>query len=312
MTRLDVDVPAIAAQCSAIAALRHHFARDVAEGRARIRAAVAHARDASGAAEQDVSSAAHALDAVPADEDDSDARNRLAEALDRAARADHRLQSAEAAAARAWCALDRSAMHFDSAAGRAWRQLDAQVTLFRQAWNVRLDPAPDTASSSPSARTPAAPPSAMGAAPDGPPMPTPPLPHGLEWVPLAALPAAEFPDDLPFTRDVARDQMTAMMRTFRLRVLPRLARDGTTGREDLARVDRAAGRDPAQAPTDTANLGFAWDCLLGSGAREDDLIVIDVGYDGALSFNSGRHRALVARALGWSHVPARVRRRPAG
>jgi hypothetical protein len=105
-----------------------------------------------------------------------------------------------------------------------------------------------------------------------------------------------------------RDRMAAMMTAFQTGVAPLLAASQPVNRDRLVRMDRAAGLDAVADPANSRSLALAADCLLGWGMPSDDLIAVTppAAAGGTYGWTSGRHRALLARELGWTHVPARV------
>ncbi len=93
--------------------------------------------------------------------------------------------------------------------------------------------------------------------------------------------------------------MEAGLRAFAQDLLPRM-RAGTATRDELAALDRADGRDTGGLirPDNLANLH---DVFFGS-----DPIAVSPLSTGSYDISSGRHRIEIARALGWTHIPARL------
>ena len=72
------------------------------------------------------------------------------------------------------------------------------------------------------------------------------------------------------------------------------------GRNQLEQLDRLAGRNSSPH-----GLVFAWECMIGG----NEPIVVNAPHPltgPSFGWTSGRHRALVARQLGWTHLPVRV------
>lgn len=212
--------------------------------------------------------------------------------------------SVEAAARAAKLALDRLLRDADQRIGKASRQIADQLGL-RQAYWGGADRVGAQLSGLGSRNGADA---APALPPQSPPAELPVLPHEMMWVPLARLDWREVPEDLHFDV-VGRDDIARMMQTFHRDVLPVLSRGQAVDRDGLRRLDMIAGLDPDGRPTDQRNRVLAWDLMIGNGQRHDDVIVLDAPQSeaGCFGFQNGRHRALVARDLGWTHVPARVR-----
>ena len=129
----------------------------------------------------------------------------------------------------------------------------------------------------------------------------PVLPSGMQWIALIDLNWDEVPNDLIF-KHAPQDQMEAMMRRFADDILPLLRDPRGASRDDLIQLDKIGGRGSAAA---WQTLAFAWDCLIG----DNDPVVLNApssSTGGHYGWTSGRHRALVARRLGWTHIPAKV------
>lgn len=127
----------------------------------------------------------------------------------------------------------------------------------------------------------------------------PPLPRGMQWVPLDSLIWHDPPETLVFEK-ASRSDIGLMMQTFADAIMPMLAVDRNLDADFLAQQDAVRRKQPG----DPDSLLGTWERLV-SGS---DPIVLsrDGGESGRFTFNSGRHRALVARDLGWTHVPAYV------
>lgn len=127
----------------------------------------------------------------------------------------------------------------------------------------------------------------------------PPLPRGMQWVPVDSLIWDEPPEALVFKK-ASRDDIAVMMRTFADVIMPMLTVDRNLSADFLARQDAQVGRQTG----DPDSLLGTWERLV-SGS-DPIALVHDHRANGRYGFNSGRHRALVARDMGWTHVPAFV------
>ncbi|WP_209428304.1 hypothetical protein [Pararhodobacter sp. SW119] len=131
----------------------------------------------------------------------------------------------------------------------------------------------------------------------------PPLPRKMQWVPINEIDEALLPNDLEFKK-APHAEMKAMMQVFRDSVLPALDENPSLTADDFA-ASRAEERDSM-----STTPRFAYECMLGSFGTSD-VIVLDGQREkeiGKMGITSGRHRILIAKELGWSHVPARVLR----
>ena len=135
----------------------------------------------------------------------------------------------------------------------------------------------------------------------------PVLPRNLQWVSVDEVDWSEAPSDLGF-RKVSREKIVQMLRTFERDLLPVLAQTPDITPSRLAEMDRQLGRVPTTDGVRSDSLEFCFGYLIGT-VRESDLIVMDVMKSEVgrrYGFTSGRHRALVAKELGWKFIPARV------
>jgi len=130
----------------------------------------------------------------------------------------------------------------------------------------------------------------------------PALPNGMSWVPIEALDWKEVDDDLEFKKAGEAD-ISAMLTVFEREVLPLLARDPPADWFELSEMDRRDGRT---APT--TGRAFAYEFMIGQN-RQSDVVAVDApraSQDEHYGWESGRHRTLIARRLGWKFMPARV------
>jgi|GEM_PF-2810995 len=129
----------------------------------------------------------------------------------------------------------------------------------------------------------------------------PPLPNGLTWVPVDRLDWSAVPDDLAFEK-ANHDDIAAMLQVFERDVLPAVTAQGLQ-HSDLVALDRQDGR-----VTGATSRAFAYEYMIGMG-RASDVIAINAPHlltGNRATWESGRHRAMVAKELGWNFVPARV------
>lgn len=122
----------------------------------------------------------------------------------------------------------------------------------------------------------------------------PPLPGGYAWIPIAGLPS-----EPELEWGAGRATIEQGLRTFAAELLPRL-RDGLLSRDDLVEFDRANGRDEGGLvyPDSLANVR---DMFFGS-----EPVAVSPLPGGSFDVTNGRHRIEAARALGWTHLPARL------
>lgn len=136
----------------------------------------------------------------------------------------------------------------------------------------------------------------------------PSLPKDIQWVPMSRINWEQVPAGLEY-KYISRDNMETMLKTFERDLLPVLARNPHVTLEELAEVDRALDRVDPDGFVSSDSLTLSFESMIGT-VRVGDVVVLDKvpGASGELvfEFSSGRHRALIARALGWKHLPARV------
>lgn len=129
----------------------------------------------------------------------------------------------------------------------------------------------------------------------------PPLPNGLTWVSVDRLDWSAVPDDMAFEK-AKRDDIAAMLLVFERDVLPAVTTEGLQ-HSDLVALDRLDGR-----VSGATSRAFAYEFMIGVG-RASDVIAINAPHvltGNRATWESGRHRAMVAKELGWTFVPARV------
>lgn len=129
----------------------------------------------------------------------------------------------------------------------------------------------------------------------------PPLPNGLTWVPVDRLDWSSIPEDIAFKK-AKHDEIAAMLEVFEREVLPAVFAQGLQ-HNDLVNMDRRDGRTIG-----ASSRAFAYEYMIGFG-RSSDVIAVNAPHaitGNRVTWESGRHRAMVARELGWNFVPARV------
>jgi hypothetical protein len=127
----------------------------------------------------------------------------------------------------------------------------------------------------------------------------PVLPPGMMWVAIDDLDWGSVPDDLQFKKG-SMDDIAAMLARFAEEIMPMMRDPRGISRSQLEQLDRLAGRTGSPQ-----GLVFAWECMIGG----NEPIVVNAPHHltgPSFGWTSGRHRALVARQLGWTHLPARV------
>jgi flagellar biosynthesis chaperone FliJ len=129
----------------------------------------------------------------------------------------------------------------------------------------------------------------------------PPLPRKMQWVPIEDIDETLLPIGLEFKK-APHAEMKAMMLVFQGSVLPALANNPSLIPDDFS------GGVGEESTSMSTTPRFAYECMLGSFGSSD-VIVLDgkQGCEiGKMGITSGRHRILIAKELGWSHIPARV------
>lgn len=127
----------------------------------------------------------------------------------------------------------------------------------------------------------------------------PPLPNGLVWVPIEQLDWDKVPDDISFDK-APRESMEAMLLLFSREILPMLGGRREVTRDYLQRLDQRLGNGSG-----AGSLTFTWECMVGGL----EPITLDKPHSltgRKYGWTYGRHRALLAKAMGWTHVPAKV------
>lgn len=130
----------------------------------------------------------------------------------------------------------------------------------------------------------------------------PELPNGLKWVSVDDLDWQGVDHSLEFKKASETD-IAAMMKVFERDLLPLLRSNPRISVEGLVKMDQEDGRSSA-----TAGRSFAYEFLIGTTSGSDVIAVEQSphGAGGRYFWQSGRHRALVAKKLGWQYVPARI------
>lgn len=173
-------------------------------------------------------------------------------------------------------------------------ELDAVMPLYRKYAAIAYSASGTTTAAGAHGATPA-----TGGGASSKSQSTPPLPGGMKWIALADLDWSSVPPNLQFKK-AAADEIETMMARFDREIVPLMSDPGGVSRDQLVQIDLMRGTtDPSQS------LAFAWDCMIGGG----DVIALDAPHPltgPQYGWTSGRHRALVARNLGWTHIPAKV------
>ena len=129
--------------------------------------------------------------------------------------------------------------------------------------------------------------------------PLPALPNGFEWVPIEQLDWNQVPSNLSFVK-ASRDSMESMLLLFATEILPMMRGPGGVTRDYLYRLDQRLGNSSG-----AGSLTFAWDCMIG-GSEPITLNRPHRLTGPKYNWTYGRHRAVLAKSMGWTHVPARV------
>lgn len=129
----------------------------------------------------------------------------------------------------------------------------------------------------------------------------PGLPGNIRWVPISEIDFDSIPSDLEF-KTASKQEIKSMMETFEQDVIPALHENPFLSVDDFE-LYHAVERDELGK-----SARFAYECLLGSFGSSDVIALDALGYEerNKRGITSGRHRILIARQLGWTHVPARI------
>lgn len=134
------------------------------------------------------------------------------------------------------------------------------------------------------------------------------LPNNLTWVSLEKLNWQDFPDDLDYKK-VPAEKIRLMMKTFMEDLIPILYERPNISVDELRKIDKFQGRDfDDQQFVSSRSMALAYQCILGVD-QFSDVIALNPSRSASpdsFDFTSGRHRALIAKKMGWSHIPARV------
>jgi tetratricopeptide (TPR) repeat protein len=127
------------------------------------------------------------------------------------------------------------------------------------------------------------------------------LPEGFRWIPISEIVERDLPSSSSeWKKGVSKEDMRTGLNAFRRDMLPALARRGHISRDDFVSLDRALGR-ASRGVIEPDSVAHLYDVFFGI-----DAIAIDRNPGGGFSITNGRHRVVVARELGWTHVPARL------
>lgn len=130
----------------------------------------------------------------------------------------------------------------------------------------------------------------------------PALPHGHAWISTDELRWNEASNNIKFEK-ADRADIEVMMRNFMSVIVPMLRHPRGVTREQLYALDVMNGT--VNIGNERESLAFAWDCLIG-GRDTIAVTAIHPLTGSKHGWHGGRHRALVARSLGWTHIPAKV------
>lgn len=294
-TRTSIDLPAVIQHRERLPRVLSAMSQDIEAARARVRSTVR-------AATQMVEHAQDLLDSLYEecrDEDNDRSERDIDDALDHVRSCENYYEDVCERASRAEARIARIESEYKRHHNVACREFDALISSYRAFDAVSIGNSRGSHTEldvdSPSGTEHHDQFLTVGGGPD-----LPLLPGGLLWVPLTNLDWDEIPETLAFEK-ARRDQIEGMMQRFASKIVPLLMDPRSVTREELIQLDRVLGVGGEISET----LEFAWDCLIGG----NDVIVVNRPHPltGALyRFTSGRHRAVVARGLGWTHIPARV------
>lgn len=303
MAGINVSIPGLSELAEGLGNARGQTTNDIETIKASVQSALSEAQRLHDERKDELANAIEALKAV--DDEEDDYAERLAVELAKA-----ELQRAVVYLSE----INLAASSLFSVVAELGSRLDGQYAAARQFLDERIVTAKSYVAIEPEVRAGGASAAEARAQSNTTPHPTaefsianatiddlPALPGKLAWVPIDEIDLRDVSDDLEFKK-ADRDHMTTMMRAFETHVVPKLG-EIENPMELLVSLQRESPQ--TVTPSDPA---FAYECMLG-GFGSSDTIAVDslrAGPAALRGITSGRHRILIAKKLGWSHVPAKV------
>ena len=131
----------------------------------------------------------------------------------------------------------------------------------------------------------------------------PPLPAGLDWVPIDWVDPLELPTQEDFHKGVTYSEMHDGIQRMWQEIMPLLISKPNATRATFEEFDEMHGRVDRMGFVHPSSLAHLWDQLLDRRWGHHIRIQCDER-TGQYSIDNGRHRVKVARDLGWHYVPA--------
>lgn len=133
------------------------------------------------------------------------------------------------------------------------------------------------------------------------------LPDGFAWVSLADLPDEDFVTGPGLFKKTTRAEMMRGVALLRDEILPMVNANPALNRDDIARLDQQRGTAwTKEGFTHPDSLTTVWDAFLNP-RREAGVVVVGRMPDGSYDVINGRHRLGIARELGMTAIPCKLR-----
>jgi hypothetical protein len=133
------------------------------------------------------------------------------------------------------------------------------------------------------------------------------LPKGFAWVSLADLPNEDFVTDPDLFKKTKRAEMLRGVALLRDEILPMVNANPALNRDDIARLDQQRGTAwTTEGFIHPNSLTTVWDAFLDP-RREAEVVVVGRMPDGSYDVINGRHRLGIARELGMTAMPCKLR-----
>lgn len=290
MRIISIDLTVVRSHRERLPALRDALRRDHEAMRLKIDSALQRAESLTINAEDQLRSLCEEHD-----EDSSVSESEIENAYSELEMCKRQEAEVRALAALAKAKMERIQQEFDLHILAARRELDSAISDFEAFDAVPVPTADDNTNINPSEKF-------GGSANASATVNLPQLPRGYVWIPLNELHWDEVPHDLQFKKADWND-IEVMMRNFMNVVVPMLSHPRGVTRDQLYALDVMNG--VSNSSNQRSSLAFAWDCLIGG--TDTIAVAAPSPLTGSkYGWQSGRHRALVAKSLGWTHIPAKM------